>query len=420
MPFIFPTPGDTPDLDGGGYQYGTEVAELPAVCGHEVQAIYPNPGNTLPSDDRRNRFRLHRLLGNGISFLSRWREASTAAKAVVSSLLIELSETLLCFHHAYLSSVLAGLRHAGFFNGPWALGNRLSNHVCRAGLGHRPLDPVSGQVMHRVERLSTSRAAKVLVASEYSQSCPQIWHSGLRCDTEVVGGGADLNRSRPPADRELVRRQRGLDQCHFLFLAVQKLDPRMRLRQLLEAFHAVVRGFPDARLAIAGRGSQRETLQDRIRSLGPEGSVQLLGFFPEPELPGLYQPADCALMPSLDLEGFGLATPEYPACGTPVLASSSGANPELIRPLGNDLLFEPGNPRSISECMTGGLSGRIQPTDWDRCAAPAKQAIRWDRPANAIEKAAQSLAGAVGCNGAMRLSFLKNLQWHLSCSAALP
>jgi hypothetical protein len=116
MPFIFPTPGDTPDLDGGGYRYGTEVAELLAVCGNEAQAIYPNPGNTLPSDDRRNRVRLHRLLGNGISFLSRWREANTAAKAVVSSLLIDLSETLLCFHHAYLSSALAGLRHAGFLN----------------------------------------------------------------------------------------------------------------------------------------------------------------------------------------------------------------------------------------------------------------------------------------------------------------
>jgi glycogen(starch) synthase len=392
MRFIFLTLGYTPDLDGGGYRYATEVAELLAGRGHEVHAIYPNPGETLPADELRKGVHLHRLPRNGAGFLSRWRAANAAARYCVASLLNTPAKTLLFSHHAYLSPAAKGLRHCIFLHGPWALEHRLSVMAKPRNLRRRVLDRFSGLVMHRIERNSIARASRVLVASEYSRGRIPSWHRGVSCETEVVGGGADLVRFMPPVDRSLVRRHRGLGADEFLFLAVRRLDPRMGLMTLLEAFHPVARQFPNARLAIAGRGPQREELETRVRDLGLDRSVRLLGFVPEADLPGLYQSADCVLMPSLDLEGFGLATAEALACGTPVLASSSGANPELIRPLGEDLLFEAGNPRAIAEVMIGALSGRIRLPGREDCAEYARKAFRWDRPADAIERAASSLA----------------------------
>ena len=396
MRFIFLTLGYTPDLDGGGYRYATEVAELLARRGHEVHAIYPNPGETLPAAELRKGVHLHRLPRNGAGFLSRWRAANAAARNCVASRLNTPSKTLLFSHHAYMSPSAQGLRHCIFLHGPWALEHRLSVTAKPRNLRRRVLDRFSGFVMHRIERNSIERASRVLVASEYSRGRIPSWHHGVRCETEVVGGGADLVRFTPPVDRDTVRRHRGVGPDEFLFLAVRRLDPRMGLMNLIEAFHRVAHQFPKARLAIAGRGPQREELEARVRDLGLVHSVTLLGFVPEADLAGLYQSADCVLMPSLDLEGFGLATAEALACGTPVLASSSGANPELIRPLGENLMFEAGNPQAIADVMTGALSGRIRLPSRAGCAEYARRAFRWDRPADAIEKAA--LSHALGCD----------------------
>lgn len=65
MRFIFLTLGYTPDLDGGGYRYATEVAERLAHRGHEVHAIYPNPDETLQETDLRNGVHLHRVSRSG-------------------------------------------------------------------------------------------------------------------------------------------------------------------------------------------------------------------------------------------------------------------------------------------------------------------------------------------------------------------
>ena len=388
MRFIFLTLGYTPDLDGGGYRYATEVAELLASRGHEVHAVYPNPGEQLSATELRNGVHLHRVPRNGAGFLGRWRNANAGARDCVVSILRTPSKTLLFSHHAYMSPAVKGMRHCIFLHGPWALEHRLSVTAKPRTLQRRILDRCSGLVMHRVERNSIDRASRVLVASEYSRGRIPVWHRGLHREAEVVGGGADLARFALPNDREKVRRDRGLLPDEFLFLAVRRLDPRMGLMNLIEAFEPVARQHPNARLAIAGRGPQREELQDRVRNLGLEDRVRLLGFVPEADLPRLYQSADCVLMPSLDLEGFGLATAEALACGTPVLASSSGANPELIRPLGEDLLFEAGNPGAISAIMTGALSGAIGLPSRQRCAEYARKAFQWDRPANAIERAA--------------------------------
>lgn len=58
--------------------------------------------------------------------------------------------------------------------------------------------------------------------------------------------------------------------------------------------------------------------------------MRLLGFVPEEQLSRYYQAADLVVMPTLQLEGFGLVTVEALACGTPVLGTPVGALPEVL------------------------------------------------------------------------------------------
>lgn len=387
MRFVFLTLGYTPDLDGGGYRYATEVAELLARRGHEVHAIYPNPGETLPAQELRLGVHLHRIARKGNGFRARWNSANDGTRQVLRTLLAERTPTLLFSHHAYLSPALRDLPFVMVLQGPWALEHRFSLQARPRGLLRRVVDGVACRVMHRVERQSVAAAQLVFVASEYSRKRLAEWHRGLSPETEVIGGGADLVRFQPAADRAGVRAQRQLAPNEFLFLAVRRLDPRMGLLQLVDAFARAAKAHPRARLAIAGKGAQREELQARINAAGLSERAQLLGFVSEDELPRWYAAADCVIMPSLDLEGFGLATAEALACGTPVLASRAGANPELVQPLNPDLMFEPGDVESLAVILGRVLDGSLRLPERETCAAYARTAFRWDRPADAIERA---------------------------------
>jgi glycosyltransferase involved in cell wall biosynthesis len=117
---------------------------------------------------------------------------------------------------------------------------------------------------------------------------------------------------------------------------------------------------------------------------------------PEADLPGLYAAADCTLMPSLDLEGFGLATVESLACGTPVLASAAGANPELVSPLAPDLVYPTGAPDELTSRLRAILESRLPLPARPGCAAYARAAFRWEQPVEAFERAFTAHARAGG------------------------
>ena len=393
---IFLTLGYTPDLDGGGYRYATEVAELLAARGHEIHAVYPNPRPELPAEEVRRGVHLHRIQRPAGGFYAGFRTANRGVRACLRNLLTDSrSPSLLFLHQAYLSPALRGLPFAMILQGPWGLEHRFARQARSRSWLRSRFDDLAVRIMTQIERRALVATRKLFVASDYSRTRLPQWHPGLQLQAEVIGGGADLARFRPLDSRAALRTERGIADDQFLFLAVRRLDPRMGLMALVDGFARVAASHPGARLWIAGKGSQHAALDERITALGLQERVRLLGFVTEEELPILYGLADCTLMPSLDLEGFGLATAESLACGTPVVASRAGANPELIQPLGEGLLFEPGNPESIANTLGRIVSGQLQLPSREVCTDYARREFRWDRPADAMERAFDTVA----CSG---------------------
>ncbi|HMA33061.1 MAG TPA: glycosyltransferase family 1 protein [Chloroflexia bacterium] len=116
-------------------------------------------------------------------------------------------------------------------------------------------------------------------------------------------------------------------------LFVSTIEPRKNLRTLLEAYRLLLdrgRVRPVPELWVAG---QRGWLyQDSLRAIDElhlGDRVRLLGAIGAEDLPILYQGARLFALPSL-YEGFGLSALEALACGTPVLAASAGALPEVV------------------------------------------------------------------------------------------
>jgi len=390
MRFVFLTLGYHPDLDGGGYRYATEVAERLASRGHEVHAVLPNPKNAFAEEETRQGVHLYRVRDGTGSFFANWRSENAAARAVLDRLLASgHAPTLLATHQAYFESAARGRPTVFMFQGAWSLEYAFSQQAKPRTLVRRLLDPWITRQLHRTEGRALAAAPEIFVASNYTRQRLPVWHPAVRSPVRVVSGGVNFSQFRPPTDRSTTRARWKLGNAEFLFLTVRRLDPRMGLAKLITAFGQASAQHPNARLWLAGRGPQQAELEELIERLNLTGRVRLLGFVPESDLASLYGSADVTLMPSLDLEGFGLATAESLACGTPVLASDAGANPELVGPLDVSLIYPAADSNALADRLERILGGRLPLPPRNRCASYAQAEFHWDRPVTAFEDAFQ-------------------------------
>lgn len=401
MHFIFLTLGYHPDQVGGAYRYVTEVAERLATRKHRVQAIYPGPPGEPSLVGRRGEVELFRYLNPRGFFWSNWLRENRAVRSRWQELAGAANEaapafTVLC--HAYFGRAFQSCRgrSAFLFTGPWAEEYRFARQSQRSSWPRRLLDRALIAGMRRVERRALQHVDRILTLSHYYETQLPQWHGAGLPPVKVISGGVNAEQFRPLAGRAAVREEFGLAPDRFLFLTVRRLDPRMGLLTLVDGFARVAGEFPGTQLWLAGTGPQRSQLQDRIAQQQLDRQVKLLGFVPEADLPALLNAADCVLVPSLDLEGFGLATVEALACGAPVLGSRAGATQELLASLSATLLFDAGSAEALAAKLRQVLRDPSSLPGRQQCCDYAVKQFSWDRVASAFEATCAELASGGG------------------------
>lgn len=397
MRLIFVSLGYHPDSVGGAFRYLADLAERLVQRGHKVSVIYPvATGMPLERDVLNGVERLRYPDAQGM-FFANWNTENRNARALwleATRYGAEPALTILC--HAFFAPLLhvAGPSSLFLFTGPWAEEYKFTQQARELGMGRKALDVVIRRTMRISEGQALRRCRAIVTISQYYRQELPRWHGEGLPPIRVIFGGGDLQRFQPPVDRAAVRAQWKLADHDFLFLTVRRLDPRMGLGNLIRAFAKVALNHPNARLWLAGKGPDAPHLEALIRELNLEQHVRLLGFVPEAELASLYGAADCTLMPSLDLEGFGLATVESLACGTPVLGTRSGATPELLEPLDPQLLFEPGDVAALSHRLEKVLQQPAALPAREKCRRYAEERFSWDLPVDKFEALLKQLTEA--------------------------
>jgi glycosyltransferase involved in cell wall biosynthesis len=139
----------------------------------------------------------------------------------------------------------------------------------------------------------------------------------------VVYNGVDHARFRPFAvDAEAVARQFGVR--HPFILCVGSLMPWRNAPRLLRAAARLRFG-----LLFVGRDIWGSDPTQRLAAENGWTWARFAGYVPDDELPAVYAAARVFAYPSL-YEGFGIPPLEAMACGTPVVASTAGALPEVL------------------------------------------------------------------------------------------
>ncbi|KNB52904.1 glycosyltransferase family 4 protein [Streptomyces caatingaensis] len=116
--------------------------------------------------------------------------------------------------------------------------------------------------------------------------------------------------------------------------------PLKGLVHLVEALAKVRTEVPGAHLVVVGRRAEDGPVARAIEQYGLDGAVEFVKGISDAELVGLVRGAQIACVPSL-YEGFSLPAAEAMATGTPLVATTGGAIPEVAGPDGETCLAVP-------------------------------------------------------------------------------
>ncbi len=205
----------------------------------------------------------------------------------------------------------------------------------------------SGKPAHRAALLEVlQRATLVLARSE-----------ALLGDLAALGcppGKLRLHRTGIPLGSwPFTERQPPAHDGEWRFLQACRLVEKKGLSTSLEAFAAILKERPAARLTIAGDGPLLESLRAQVASLGICERVKFPGFLDQDALRKEVLASHVFIHPSItgadgNREGVPNAMLEAMATGTPVLATRHGGIPEAVTEGESGFLVAEGDGSSLA------------------------------------------------------------------------
>lgn len=241
-----------------------------------------------------------------------------------------------------------------------------------------------------IEREALRQSDRIVVLSRFTKELLREAHGIAGERVDIIPGGVDLERFQPAADKAATRRALGIPGDRFVLLTVRNLVPRMGLENLLEAMTDVVREIPGVLLVIGGTGPLGEKLRRVVSERGIANHVLFAGFIPDERLADYYGMADLFILPTVELEGFGLVTLESLASGVPVLGTPVGGTIEILSRLDSNYLFSDPSPdamasRIIAKYHSYAARPGLAHDETKRCRAFVKLYYSWSRRLDTLE-----------------------------------
>lgn len=243
------------------------------------------------------------------------------------------------------------------FHGPWAAESRAS------GSGE-----AAARVKYWIERIRYLGADRYVVLSRHFRDLLAEHYRVPQHKIRVIPPGVDLDRFRvlPQPRRSST------------VLCVRRLERRMGIDVLIRAWPEVVAARPDARLVIVGTGREERALRAQVEAAGLEGSASFEGRATDERLNELYAGAALTVVPSVDLEGFGLIALESLAAGRAPVVTDCGGLPDSVRGLDVTLIVPRCDASALAKRIVHALDGDVPGPA--RCRTHA-EAFSWDAAA---------------------------------------
>ena len=194
--------------------------------------------------------------------------------------------------------------------------------------------------------------AVIAVSEEVARSCARVY--GQLHVPVIPNGIPPGGRAKCPDARAAIRRSLGIGKDSFVFCCVARLRAVKNHKTLLDAF-AGIGVQTGAHLILAGGGELRSELEAQARELRIAAQTHFLG--ERDNIAALLAASDAFVLPSIS-EGTPLSVLEAMMAGLPIVATSVGGMPELVRSGTEGLLAPPSNIAALRDAMTRMISDK--------------------------------------------------------------
>jgi|SRR5215207_2242405 len=181
------------------------------------------------------------------------------------------------------------------------------------------------------------RASTVLLSTPAAASKIAVSTSG-QLSVQELTPGIDEQRWTPG------RGGRGQD-----VLVLANLEARKGVSVAVEAFARMGADLPQARLIVAGAGSEASSISRLAEKVVPDERVRFVGAVARERVKEVMQACDVFCLPSFG-EPFGMTVLEAMACARPVVATDAGG-PRYLVSQGGGRKVPPGDPRALAAAL---------------------------------------------------------------------
>jgi len=228
--------------------------------------------------------------------------------------------------------------------------------ISRNGNDHRFFSRFAGFVQSRghkkIEKYILKKSDEIVVLSKFTKEKISNIYKIHQDKIQVIPGGVDLNKFAPTIDKKIIRKRLNIPSNKIILFTVRNLVQRMGLENLIIAFNGLIKQNAEINLVIGGEGILKTGLIALARSFAIEDHIHFVGFIPEDQLPSFYQMADLFVLPTRELEGFGLVTLEAMASGLPVVGTPVGGTREILGNFDSSFLFKGTDSDSMAELIS--------------------------------------------------------------------
>jgi len=224
-------------------------------------------------------------------------------------------------------------------------------HDLFAAIEPRWFGPRTGLQLRLTQRRAAHAARAVIAVSERTRQDLVERYRVPAERIQVVYNGVDHERFRPSdgqVDAEAIARRFGVPYPFILF--VGSLMPWRNAPRLLRAASRLKMG-----LLLVGRDIWGTDPTARLAAEHGWDWARFAGYATDADLPTLYAAASVFAYPSF-YEGFGIPPVEAMASGTPVVASTGGALPEVLGDAA--LLVDPYDESALAEALDAAAHDR--------------------------------------------------------------
>jgi glycosyltransferase involved in cell wall biosynthesis len=196
---------------------------------------------------------------------------------------------------------------------------------------------------------------------------------------ERIGNAVELSKFKPvPLDeKEQLRNRLAFPDDRTIVLYVGRLSRAKGVMMLMEAWLELIAKYPNAYLVMVGSGKGswddcEADIVEYVRNHDLSSQVALVGH--SNSVHEYLQASDLFVSPS-DYEGFSLTLLEALGCAIPVVTTSVGAAPEIIRDGQNGFLCLPKNKEALSAALELALGQQDRWASIGRLARKSVQAF---------------------------------------------